>query len=297
MARTDARIRGEFTLIELVIVIAILAVLIALLFPAVSSVRRLADAALCMSNARTYAQLMASYTTENKETFPFVRDWGIGVSTSGDRIVGFAVPPSLSVQVRWLSFWSISYLLLGRLDVYPNQRWMYCPRSPQAKQAWTGWQPNLPFLDDASDFGQVPSYLYAEVLIRKPDYMPGKKSWKYATTWPLPPDYALTAYGPVRLSDLRFPSRKGVAYEATRWHSGKYRPQKNAYQQPLDFFAVVGNENHTFSVPVADGSVQQRKMSEYRPGLNAGSVMVDKKLRVLQPPVDITVDGVAGWDW
>ncbi len=293
----NTRIRNGFTLIELLIVIAILAVLIALLFPAISSVRRRADAALCMSNARTYAQLVSSYTNENKETFPFVRDWGIGWSTSGDRIVGFAVPPSVLAQARWLSFWKISYLLLGRLEVYPNQRWMYCPRSPQAKLAWTGVQGNLPWLGDASDFGQVPSYLYSEVLIRRPDYMPGKKSWMYATTWPLPPDYTYSAYGAVRLSDVRFPSRKGVAYEATAWHSGRYRPQKNVYQQPLDFFAAVGNENHTFSVPVADGSVQQRKMSEYRPGLNAGSVMVDKKLRVLQPPVDITVEGVAGWDW
>lgn len=295
MARTPHR--TAFTLIELLIVIAILAVLIALLFPAIAAVRRRADAVLCISNARTFGQLMAIYTNENKDTYPFVRDWGISAAQSRDRIVGFAVTEPVLSQVRWLSFWEISYLLTGRNQVYANARWMYCPRAPQAKLAWTG-SVELPWLADASDIGQVPSYLYAEVFIRKPSYMVGKTTWTYGGgTWPVPPDYAISAYGPVRLGDVRFPSRKGVAYEATAWHSGRYRPQKNVYQQPLDFFAVVGNENHTFSIPVADGSVQQRKMSEFQPGLNAGSVLVDRKLRVLRPPVDITVDGVAGWDW
>ena len=61
------RSRSAFTLIELLIVIAIIALLIGILLPAVGSARKSARMAVCLSNMRQFAVATASYAAENKD--------------------------------------------------------------------------------------------------------------------------------------------------------------------------------------------------------------------------------------
>ncbi len=58
--------RHTFTLIELLIVIAIIAILAALLLPAVNSARERAQATKCMNNLKSLSMIMFSYSNENR---------------------------------------------------------------------------------------------------------------------------------------------------------------------------------------------------------------------------------------
>ena len=63
--------RRAFTLVELMVVIAIIAVLIALLLPAVSKVREVAERAACLSDRRQNYISLSAYASDHAQHFPF----------------------------------------------------------------------------------------------------------------------------------------------------------------------------------------------------------------------------------
>ena len=68
-----------FTLIELLVVISIIALLIALLLPALSSAREAGNVAQCLSNSKTFGNLLQTYLNDNDDTFP-AEPWGLGMA-------------------------------------------------------------------------------------------------------------------------------------------------------------------------------------------------------------------------
>lgn len=65
--------RKAFTLIELLVVISIIALLIAILLPALSSAKYQANITKCQIAVRSIAMVQISYATDNKEYFAFGR--------------------------------------------------------------------------------------------------------------------------------------------------------------------------------------------------------------------------------
>jgi prepilin-type N-terminal cleavage/methylation domain-containing protein len=84
--RNSRKQRPAFTLIELLIVIAIIATLIGILLPALAGARESARTTKCMSNIRSIGTSLTLYADSNKGTFPHWSSWHVwgGNGTNGD---------------------------------------------------------------------------------------------------------------------------------------------------------------------------------------------------------------------
>ncbi|UCD29921.1 MAG: prepilin-type N-terminal cleavage/methylation domain-containing protein [Planctomycetota bacterium] len=79
---SNPRKRPAFTLIEVLVVVAIIALLAAILLPSLSRAREQAKIASCIANAKQIAGLMATYQSEYKGYVPIV----FGPSANGDKV-------------------------------------------------------------------------------------------------------------------------------------------------------------------------------------------------------------------
>ncbi len=79
--------RAAFTLIELLVVISIIALLIALLLPALGSAKEVAKNAQCLFNLKAFMLAYATYAEDNDAKYPANRDWVYGSAwgTTGDQ--------------------------------------------------------------------------------------------------------------------------------------------------------------------------------------------------------------------
>jgi len=67
-----------FTLLELIAAIAIIALLVALLIPAVQRMKDGANSTTCISNLRSWSHIFSLYTGENNGAFPLYQPFGDG---------------------------------------------------------------------------------------------------------------------------------------------------------------------------------------------------------------------------
>lgn len=71
------RVKG-FTVIEILVVIAVIALLLAILMPALQLVREQSRAVVCRSNLKQWGAIFVMYTTENDGLCPMQKFYGLG---------------------------------------------------------------------------------------------------------------------------------------------------------------------------------------------------------------------------
>jgi prepilin-type N-terminal cleavage/methylation domain-containing protein len=105
------RSRSGFTLVEMLIVIGILAVLMALLLPAVQAARESARRIQCGNNIRQIGIAVAGYAAQNDDTLPFGAHWGSGAAQNRGaglaRLLPFLEQQSVfdAIDFRNMSVW------------------------------------------------------------------------------------------------------------------------------------------------------------------------------------------------
>jgi prepilin-type processing-associated H-X9-DG protein/prepilin-type N-terminal cleavage/methylation domain-containing protein len=101
--------RAAFTLVELLVVIGIIALLIAILLPALSAARRQANTTACLANLRSIGETWNIYFAENHQILPYLFWYDAGNNP----------------DMMWHGHWSG---MLGDLGLQVGK--LYCPEAP-----------------------------------------------------------------------------------------------------------------------------------------------------------------------
>lgn len=214
-------VRSGFTLVELLVVIGIIALLVAILLPALSRAREQARATQCLSNLKQVGQGMIMFSIDNKGHLPQIGTAGTG----SEQIDVTGTGTTVNVLVRWF----------GGLYGTPQQ--FYGPGSMLARYWGT------------ADIGGCPSFEVHEFL--RPQYGPvdyaynsifaRHKGWTVGGT-------QRTGFG-VKISTIRNSTEKALVWDAARLQNGV--PDRTPWGYP-----TTGNVTQT--PPTTDNNFHGR---------------------------------------
>ena len=209
-----------FTLVELLVVIGIIALLIAMLLPALNKAREASKAANCLSNLRQINTAFILFAHENKGFLPQIGSAGSG--SEAYTIDG----TSYNVLVRWFG------------GLYGTPQKFHAPASMLAKYWGT------------ASVGGCPTFEVDEVL--RPQY--GPVDYAYNSIFARHKDWVAPATRNglgVKLSKIRRSSEKAVVWDAARLESG--RLDRTPWGYP-----TTGNVNNNMTDPNFHGRHNKR---------------------------------------
>ena len=90
------RFRHAFTLVELLVVIAVIAIVAGLLLPALSQARRQAQSSVCKNNLRQMGLATMLYVEDNGDRFPYA--WGVSHNANTNNFQTLLIPYVLKDQ-------------------------------------------------------------------------------------------------------------------------------------------------------------------------------------------------------
>ncbi len=243
-----------FSLIELMVTIALIATVLALSLPALAHARRLAQRTACETNIRFCTQAMANYAGGNDDSLPMFAERRLLDAFSNG---GF----SLSYFYQ-----SIHWPMVVRdyLTDRPLDEVQLCPGSPVIKSAFGGGGSYTTFLSDyPPSYTQPSDYWLSYTMFTSPEmWMPGGR---------IENERLLRA---VRLSEIQFPSAKGVLVEPRAWH---IIDRRGGHPSLID----DGRADGPFVIAFADGSVSSVKRSSLIPGYGDNGIMPEYAVAVL----------------
>ncbi len=113
--------RKGFTLVELLVVISIIALLMAILMPALAKVKQLAHRMVCGTNLSGIGKSMIMYSTDNHEEYPIAGPPTSKAFGKWGTTAGWQFPIRTNVWVNTATITSSFYLLIKFADAQPKQ--------------------------------------------------------------------------------------------------------------------------------------------------------------------------------
>ncbi len=147
-----------FTLIELLVVISIIAMLLAILMPALGSVKERAKRVVCASNLKQMSIGFATYASSYDDKLP--KSYFNGTNMPWAAFLAYRINPNSTTDAAKVASGPYNLGYLFDTDIISNPKVFYCPSSPKELNAiGVSWryetyvgQLAWPFTDDPSNY-------------------------------------------------------------------------------------------------------------------------------------------------
>lgn len=189
---------SAFSLVEILVVIALMAVLIALSLPGVRSTRDKSLGIKCLANERGVVQLLAVGSGSHRDEWANAQTPGMGV---------FDYEPEAGVTTRLASvraqlrLWNGALFSQGLFSKSSDHRSMSCP---------VGWARNVVEFGEREHRGPETSFFYSLAVVTGANYWTPDNVQEAADRY----------RGIVHVSDVVFPSNKVLMSEQRTFHDG-----------------------------------------------------------------------------
>ena len=228
------RVRRAFTLVELLVVIGIIALLIAILLPALSKARGAANTAACLSNLRTIGQAMMLYASENKGAIPGsahttgLSIWNNSVTTSYTVRGGITGTNCPGNAIETLDFYGPLAVMMRlrlpdsndpvlRFNAYREMKNFQCPAANGILATPFG-SPASASAGNMISYATAMSFVLVSFKGGASTGFPGHVAMPGSPYWSIPSSYA------PKVSKVGPSSEKIFAADSGRWTDGSAAP-------------------------------------------------------------------------